>query len=154
MLGYSECSKGYRVYNIESNIVEESIHVKFDDRLDLEKSKLDEKFEDLKIIFSNSEDVHSINRVTSNKICEIMNSPKRHALGFLYFIMGLCRHHGVDIIDHHHFRQVANLNKLLTERYCTGCREITPYHLHKSHLLYLLSFNMEQSALIAWIILW
>jgi hypothetical protein len=37
MLGYSERSKGYKVYNSETKIVEESIHVRFDDKLDLEK---------------------------------------------------------------------------------------------------------------------
>ena len=39
MLGYSECSKGYRVYNIETWIVEESIGVRFDDKLGSQKSK-------------------------------------------------------------------------------------------------------------------
>src|ERR1044072_3714968 len=49
LLGYSECSKGYRIYNKDSEIVEESIHVRFDDKLDSDKSKLVEKFADLKI---------------------------------------------------------------------------------------------------------
>ncbi|WJX24545.1 hypothetical protein P8452_13640 [Trifolium repens] len=31
-IGYSECSKAYRVYNSETNTVEESIHVRFDDK--------------------------------------------------------------------------------------------------------------------------
>src|SRR4030066_1319912 len=31
-IGYSERSKAYRVYNSETNMVEESIHVKFDDK--------------------------------------------------------------------------------------------------------------------------
>ncbi|WJX33622.1 hypothetical protein P8452_21811 [Trifolium repens] len=31
-IGYSERSKSYRVYNSETNIVEESMHVKFDDK--------------------------------------------------------------------------------------------------------------------------
>jgi hypothetical protein len=40
MVGYSWRSKGYRVYNIKTQIFEESIHVKFDDKLKSEKSKL------------------------------------------------------------------------------------------------------------------
>src|ERR1044072_2860944 len=51
LLGYSECSKGYRIYNIETLVVEESIHVRFDDKLDSDKSKLVEKFADLEITF-------------------------------------------------------------------------------------------------------
>lgn len=31
-LGYSERSKAYRVYNFETKMVEESIHIKFDDK--------------------------------------------------------------------------------------------------------------------------
>lgn len=31
-LGYSECSKAYMVYNSKTNVVEESIHIKFDDK--------------------------------------------------------------------------------------------------------------------------
>ena len=34
MLGYSERSRGYRVYNTETQIMEESISVHFDDKLD------------------------------------------------------------------------------------------------------------------------
>lgn len=49
MLGYSEQSKIYIIYNTETRIVDESIHVKFDDKLDLEKSKLVDKFADLEI---------------------------------------------------------------------------------------------------------
>src|ERR1044072_3738834 len=54
-LGYSERSKGYRIYNKESQIVEESIHVRFDDKLESDKSKLVEKFGDLKITAHDSE---------------------------------------------------------------------------------------------------
>src|SRR4051812_40319052 len=36
LLGYSKRSKGYRVYNIETLIVEESINIRFDDKLGLE----------------------------------------------------------------------------------------------------------------------
>ena len=42
MLRYSECSKGYRVYNAETQCVEESIHVKFDDKLGSQEPKLSE----------------------------------------------------------------------------------------------------------------
>lgn len=54
MLGYSECSKGYRVYNTETLIIEESIHVNLDDKLDLENLKLVEKFEYLDISYFDS----------------------------------------------------------------------------------------------------
>ena len=40
------------MYNTETRIVEESIHVRFNDRLDPEKSKLVEKFADLEISYS------------------------------------------------------------------------------------------------------
>ena len=43
MLGYYEHSRGYRVYNTETQIVEESISVRFDDKLDSEKSKQNDK---------------------------------------------------------------------------------------------------------------
>ena len=56
MLGYSERSKGYRVYNTETKIVEESIHVRFDDKLDPEKSKLVENFADLEITLAGSDE--------------------------------------------------------------------------------------------------
>lgn len=32
LLGFSECSKAYRIYNCETKMVEESIHIKFDDK--------------------------------------------------------------------------------------------------------------------------
>lgn len=51
VLGYSELSKGYRVYNIEIWIVDESIHAKFDDKSEPEKLKLVKKFADLKITY-------------------------------------------------------------------------------------------------------
>ncbi|KAK2381799.1 putative mitochondrial protein [Trifolium repens] len=44
-IGYSERSKAYRVYNSETNTVEESIHVRFDDKeLDSKKSEQVESF--------------------------------------------------------------------------------------------------------------
>lgn len=56
MLEYSKRSKCYKVYNNKTQTVEESIHVKFDDKLDSKKSKLDGKFADLGISYSGSED--------------------------------------------------------------------------------------------------
>lgn len=55
MLGYFEHLKGYKVYNTKTRIISESIHVKFDDKLDLDKSKLVEKFAYMKISYSDSE---------------------------------------------------------------------------------------------------
>src|SRR3954464_4374358 len=44
LLGYSERSKGYRVYNTETLIVEESINIRFDDKLGSEKPKQVDNF--------------------------------------------------------------------------------------------------------------
>src|SRR4051812_45815299 len=52
LLGYSECSKGYRVYNTETLIGEESINIRFDDKLGLEKPKQFENFADFDIDIS------------------------------------------------------------------------------------------------------
>src|SRR3954463_10074449 len=52
LLGYSERSKGYRVYNTETLIVEESINIRFDDKLGLEKLKQFENFADFDIDIS------------------------------------------------------------------------------------------------------
>jgi hypothetical protein len=59
MLEYSERSKGYRVYNTETQIVEESIHVRFDDKLEYEKSKLIDQFAYLEITYTRTEDKDS-----------------------------------------------------------------------------------------------
>ena len=59
MLGYSEHSRGYIVYNTETQIVEESISVRFDDKLDSEKSKQNEVFAGMEIEFIGSEDKSS-----------------------------------------------------------------------------------------------
>ena len=56
MLGYSERSRGYRVYNTESQIVEESISVRFDDKLNSQKSKQDEFFANIEVEFTGTED--------------------------------------------------------------------------------------------------
>ena len=55
MLGYSECSRGYRVYNTETQIVKESISVRFDDKLDPQKSKQNESFADIEVEFTGVE---------------------------------------------------------------------------------------------------
>src|SRR3954467_3824221 len=52
LLGYFERSKGYRVYNTETLIVEESINIRFDDNLGLEKPKQLENFADIDIVIS------------------------------------------------------------------------------------------------------
>ena len=49
MLGYSEHSRGYRVYNTETQIVEESISVRFDDKLNTQKSKQNKSFVDIEV---------------------------------------------------------------------------------------------------------
>lgn len=69
MLGYYERSKCYKVYNTETEIVKESNHVKFDDKLSLEKSKLDEKFDDPKITCLYSKD-----KDPGDKDSEVKNS--------------------------------------------------------------------------------
>src|SRR3954466_3839536 len=52
LLGYSERSKGYRVYNTKTLVVEELINIRFDDKLGLEKSKQFENFADTDIDIS------------------------------------------------------------------------------------------------------
>ena len=56
MLGYSKHSRGYIVYNTETQIVEDSISVRFDDKLDPQKLKQNESFEDIKVKFTGTED--------------------------------------------------------------------------------------------------
>src|SRR4030067_2372939 len=49
-IGYSERSKAYIVYNSETNVVEESVHVKFDDKEpDSEISELSKNFAGIQI---------------------------------------------------------------------------------------------------------
>lgn len=69
MLGYSECSKDYKMYNIETNIIEESINVKFDNKLDPEKSKLDENCAYLKMTYSNTKGVQPETKIISIRCC-------------------------------------------------------------------------------------
>ena len=56
MLGYSERSRGYKVYNTETHIVEESISVRFNDKLDSQKSKQNEFLADIEVEFTSTED--------------------------------------------------------------------------------------------------
>lgn len=55
MLGYFNCPKGYRASNMEIRIIEELIHAKFDDKLNLDNSKVVGKFAYLEVSFSISE---------------------------------------------------------------------------------------------------
>ena len=70
LLGYYECSKGYKIFNTETRSVEESIHVIFNDKLDPEKSKLVEKFIDLNINLSESKDTDSGEKDSESKAKE------------------------------------------------------------------------------------
>ena len=66
ILGYSKRSRGYRVYNTETQIVEESISVRFDDKLDSQKSKHNEFFTSMEVELTCNEDNSSeaLNRDT------------------------------------------------------------------------------------------
>src|SRR4030066_1714029 len=67
-IGYSERSKAYRVYNSETNMVEESIHVKFDDKeTGSEMSELIKNFAGIQISGFGSE---ARNESASDKISE------------------------------------------------------------------------------------
>jgi len=49
-VGYSKTSEAFRVYNLRTLVVEEAIHIKFDEnKLDKYLSKLDESFADLRL---------------------------------------------------------------------------------------------------------
>jgi hypothetical protein len=74
MLGYSERSKGYRVCNTETQIIEESIHVRFDDKLNLEQSKQVDQFVDLEISYTRSED-QDVEATNSNSPQTEMDQP-------------------------------------------------------------------------------
>lgn len=53
LLGYSETSKAYRVYNSRTSILEEVIHLKFNDnKSDTEISKLDESITNLRLMMT------------------------------------------------------------------------------------------------------
>lgn len=61
MLGYSECSKGYRVYNTETKVMEESIDIKFDDKLGHQNQKLAENFANIEFHITNSKESETKN---------------------------------------------------------------------------------------------
>jgi len=73
-LGYSKRSKAYRVYNSETLCVEESMHVKFDDKEPgNETSKQDESFADIQ----DSEDTPEPNQIDASKVSpEAVPTPK------------------------------------------------------------------------------
>ncbi|WJX51639.1 hypothetical protein P8452_37816 [Trifolium repens] len=55
-IGYSERSKAYRVYNSETNTVEESIHVRFDDKEpDSKMSEQDDSYAGVPYLYNNPE---------------------------------------------------------------------------------------------------
>ena len=58
------------MYNTETLIVEESIYVRFDDKLDPKKSKLVENFADLEITFSDSKGDDTSNKDPKKKYSE------------------------------------------------------------------------------------
>src|SRR4051812_49155194 len=72
LLGYSERSKGYRVYNTETLIVEESINIIFDDKLGLEKPKQFENFVDLDIDIS--ETVEPRSKATKDQLASSLEN--------------------------------------------------------------------------------
>jgi len=60
LLGYSERSKAYKVYNSETQCVEESIHIKFYDKeLGSEIPELVESFADIQVSDDTSEPDHT-----------------------------------------------------------------------------------------------
>ncbi|KAI5403892.1 hypothetical protein KIW84_051149 [Lathyrus oleraceus] len=80
IMGYSEHFKGYTIFNTETRIIEESIHVRFNDKLDPKKSKLVEKFADLKINLSESKDTDSGEKDSEGKAKESEESTKPEAI--------------------------------------------------------------------------
>lgn len=73
LLGYSKNFKGYRVYNTETRVVEESIHVRFDDKLDSKKSNLVEKFIDVEITYSGSARKLQKQKILRKKTLKLLN---------------------------------------------------------------------------------
>jgi hypothetical protein len=60
-LGYSERSKAYSMYNSKTQCVEESMHIKFDNKeFDNEMSKLVESFADIQLTKEASKHVHTL----------------------------------------------------------------------------------------------
>lgn len=61
------------MYKSETNIVEESIYIKFDDKLNPKNSKLYEKLADLEITFSNSEGVQLEIKQSTSEVVDLSN---------------------------------------------------------------------------------
>lgn len=77
LLGYCEHLKAYKVYNLETNIVKESIHIKFDDKeSDNQISELVDSF--VEIEFTAEPETSSVPNGTSDalKHVELSDDPK------------------------------------------------------------------------------
>ena len=74
-IGYSEHSKGYRVYNTETRIVEESINIRFDDKLGPQKSKQKDSLVDIEVQFIGSEDSPDKDRSVEETTKETSEKP-------------------------------------------------------------------------------
>ena len=70
----------YSLINTETRIIEESIHVRFNDKLDPEKSNLFEKFAYLKINLSESKDSVSGEKDSEGKAKESKEMAKSEAI--------------------------------------------------------------------------
>ena len=75
MLGYSKRSKGYRVYNTKTLIVEGFINIRFDDKLGPQKSKQKDSLADLKLQFIGSEDSPDKDRSVEETTKETSEKP-------------------------------------------------------------------------------
>ena len=75
MLGYSERSKGYKVYDTETRIVEESINIRFDDKLGPQKSKQKDSLADIEVQISRSEDIPDKDTNSEEAIKETSEEP-------------------------------------------------------------------------------
>ena len=78
LLGYSESSKAYIVYNSRTLIVEEAIHVRFNDnKPDTTMSELDKFFVEMKIenivksVVASSQDKHASNSPVDDELEEV-----------------------------------------------------------------------------------
>jgi len=97
LLGYSESSKAYRVYNSRTLTVEEAIHERFNDnKSDTTMSELDESFAEMKIenivkfVVAFSQDKHASNSPVDDQPEEVReptrcllrkHHPKSHIIG-------------------------------------------------------------------------
>ncbi|GAU16309.1 hypothetical protein TSUD_299410 [Trifolium subterraneum] len=74
-IGYSERSKAYKVYNSETHIVEETMHVKFDDKQPDKMSELVENFSELQM--SDDEDSEYDNTLEHLEVSETNNTTSK-----------------------------------------------------------------------------